>query len=79
MIEGIGKCEFKPTDQVPWTAMLLIPVALMIDYSSASRNRQLPLGARAPLFFRGLVYGSAVVMILLANSSGDVPFIYFRF
>jgi D-alanyl-lipoteichoic acid acyltransferase DltB (MBOAT superfamily) len=79
VIEGIGKCEFKPTDQVPWTAMLLIPVALMIDYLSASRNRQLPLDARTPLFFRGLVYGSAVVMILLANSSGDVPFIYFRF
>ena len=32
-----------------------------------------------PLFLRGLLYGTAVVMMLLANSSGEVPFIYFRF
>ena len=79
VIEGIAACDFRLTSQVPLTAMLLVPVVVLIDYLSVSRDRQLPLDGDTPLFVRGLAYGSAVVMMILANSPGDIPFLYFQF
>ena len=79
VIQGLADLDLRLTDHIPLTALLLLLLALVLDYLCVSRDRQTPVDAETPLFVRGLVYGSAVVMMILANSSGDVPFIYFQF
>ncbi|MCB9888676.1 MAG: MBOAT family protein [Planctomycetes bacterium] len=79
ILSGIVAFDMAPSGQVPMSSLGLLAIALAVDLACARRGEQTPIGEGIPTFYRWLLYGSAIVMMLIADTPGNVPFLYFQF
>jgi D-alanyl-lipoteichoic acid acyltransferase DltB (MBOAT superfamily) len=79
VIAGLAAGDGSLSPLVPVSCMGLMLQMAIVDYACVRGARQVPLSPEAPLFGRSLIYGSAVALMILANTTGEVPFIYFQF
>ena len=78
VMAGIAAFNSELAQVVPLTSLGLVALTLAVDFACLARRDGGSLLPRS-VFARSLVCGTAIVLMVLANSPGDVPFIYFQF
>jgi len=79
VITGICAWASHGSELVPWFSLWLVGLTVAVDYVCIRREGCDTIPLSRSLFLNSLVYGAAIVLLLVANSPGDVPFFYFQF
>ena len=79
VIAGMLAWNSDATSLVPLQSLWLLGLMVVLDYACVRHESGGSIRSSNSLLSQTFVYGVALVLIVLANSPGDVPFIYFQF